>query len=159
MWRTIGSSVVSSVGRTNQPSRSSVCAAGDDRHAARLARLGDRGGVLVERALLDHGAHEVREVETSPTLSELIVSTSSSFIASHTLCATYTRDAAEHFWPWYSKPPRTIAVASACGSARRVREDEVLAAGLADEPRVAACTRRCSRRRASTSCGTRRSSR
>ena len=23
------------------------------------------------------------------------------------------RDAAEHFWPWYSNEPRTIAVASA----------------------------------------------
>src|SRR6185312_13280843 len=27
------------------------------------------------------------------------------------------RLAAEHFWPWYSKPPRTIAVASAAVSA------------------------------------------
>ena len=28
-----------------------------------------------------------------------------------------TREAAEHFWPWYSNEPRTIAVATASGSA------------------------------------------
>ena len=50
----------------------------------------------------------------------------------------YARDAAEHFWPWYSNAPRTSAVATACGSAERVREDEVLAARLADEARVGA---------------------
>ena len=46
-----------------------------------------------------------------------VAAISSSSICAHTLRATYTRDAAEHFWPWNSKAPRTIAVATACGSA------------------------------------------
>ena len=29
----------------------------------------------------------------------------------------YSRDDAEHFWPWYSNEPRTIAVATAPASA------------------------------------------
>ena len=47
------------------------------------------------------------------------------------------REAAEHFWPWYSNEPRRMAVATAAGIGRRVREDEVLAPGLAHQPRVA----------------------
>ena len=49
---------------------------------------------------------------------------------------TYAREAAEHFCPWYSNAPRMRAIRSTSGSALRVREHEVLAAGLADEPRV-----------------------
>ncbi len=30
----------------------------------------------------------------------------------HSDFGTYARDAAEHFWPWYSKAPRTSAVTS-----------------------------------------------
>ena len=33
------------------------------------------------------------------------------------LFGAYTRDAAEHFWPWYSNEPRTMAVATSSTSA------------------------------------------
>ena len=35
----------------------------------------------------------------------------------HSEAGMYARDAAEHFWPWYSKAPRTSAVTSAATSA------------------------------------------
>ena len=40
-----------------------------------------------------------------------------SFNAGHSDAGTYDRDAAEHFWPEYSKAPRTIAVRSTSMSA------------------------------------------
>ena len=42
---------------------------------------------------------------------------SASRICGHRLDGAYTREAAEHFWPWYSNAPRRIAVATAWGSA------------------------------------------
>ena len=54
---------------------------------------------------------------TSPIVSESVSAAMSSRIWFHTLRGTYERLAAEHFWPWYSKAPRTIAVFSTAGSA------------------------------------------
>ena len=55
--------------------------------------------------------------ETSPYLSSPTCATSCSWMAGHMLAGAYTRDAAEHFWPWYSKEPRRMAVATASASA------------------------------------------
>ncbi len=38
-------------------------------------------------------------------------------MAFHSERGTYAREAAEHFWPWYSNAPRIIAVRSTSGSA------------------------------------------
>ncbi len=46
-----------------------------------------------------------------------IIATTRSRTSAQSEFGTYTRLAAEHFCPWYSKPPRTIATASASGSA------------------------------------------
>ncbi len=54
---------------------------------------------------------------TSPTRSSPTCSTSRSLSSGQSLDGAYTREAAEHFCPWYSKEPRTIAVASASTSA------------------------------------------
>ena len=54
---------------------------------------------------------------TSPTLISRIIATQRSFTSGHSDFGTYTRLAALHFCPWYSKPPRTIPTASAAGSA------------------------------------------
>ena len=64
------------------------------------------------------------------------------------------REAAEHFWPWYSNDARTTAVDDLVGVGRRVGDDEVLAAGLADDARVAPVATRCSRRPSATCPGT-----
>ena len=45
----------------------------------------------------------------SPIGSESTSLTRSSRILVHSERGTYARDAAEHFWPWYSKAPRTSA--------------------------------------------------
>ena len=54
---------------------------------------------------------------TSPTLIAPTCSTSRSRSSGQRLFGAKTRDDAEHFWPWYSNEPRTIAVASASTSA------------------------------------------
>jgi hypothetical protein len=51
---------------------------------------------------------------------------------------TYIRLAAEHFWPWNSNAPRTAATATFLRIGGRMHDDEVLAAGFADQPRIAA---------------------
>ena len=53
----------------------------------------------------------------SPIRIVLTSSTSFSFTSGHRFDGTYSREAAEHFWPWYSKEPRTTAVATASASA------------------------------------------
>src|SRR6266540_4359914 len=53
---------------------------------------------------------------TSPILIVLTSSTRRSLISGQRLEGAKTREAAEHFWPWYSKLPRTIAVATAARS-------------------------------------------
>src|SRR5689334_23902818 len=58
-----------------------------------------------------------RKSATSPTRIIRVSSTIRSFSAGHIDFGTYARDAAEHFWPWYSNAPRTSATASAVGSA------------------------------------------
>ncbi len=113
-------------------------ATGEDLHALGLARLGDRGGVLVERALLDHRAHEVREVgdvsdlDRADRRDQLVL-----HLRPHRLRDVDARRGRALL--------ALILVAAADDRGRerawirrRVREDEVLAAGLADEPRVAA---------------------
>ena len=54
---------------------------------------------------------------TSPIARPSVSATSWSLILSHTERATYARDAAEHFWPWYSNAPRSIATRATSGSA------------------------------------------
>ncbi len=54
---------------------------------------------------------------TSPMRMEPTCSASRSRTAGHRLDGMYSRDAAEHFCPWYSNEPRTIAVLTASGSA------------------------------------------
>ena len=50
-------------------------------------------------------------------VSEPTVEMNWSPIRFHTDRGTYAREAAEHFWPWYSKAPRTSAVTRTSGSA------------------------------------------
>ena len=76
--------------------------------------------------------------ETLPTLSVFTSATSRSRISGQRFDGAKTREAAEHFWPWYSNEPRRIAVATRVDVGGRVRDDEVLAAGLADDARVVA---------------------
>jgi len=52
------------------------------------------------------------------------------------LSGTNTRDDAEHFWPWNSNDPRTTAADQRAGVGGGVRNDEVLAARLADQAAV-----------------------
>ena len=54
---------------------------------------------------------------TSPIRSVRTSSTSRSRSSGQRFDGANTRDAAEHFWPWYSNEPRTIAVATASTSA------------------------------------------
>ena len=54
---------------------------------------------------------------TSPIVMVPTSSTSRSFSSGQRFEGAYTREAAEHFWPWYSNEPRTIAVARASTSA------------------------------------------
>ena len=54
---------------------------------------------------------------TSPIRSPSTSATNWSRIFAHTDLATYAREAALHFWPWYSKAPRISAVRSTSGSA------------------------------------------
>ena len=58
-----------------------------------------------------------RSAPTSPMVSDDTVEMKSSPIRFHTDRGTYAREAAEHFWPWYSKAPRISAVSSTPGSA------------------------------------------
>ena len=58
-----------------------------------------------------------RKSATSPIRMSCIIATAWSRTAGQSDFGTYARLAAEHFWPWYSKPPRTIATATAAGSA------------------------------------------
>ena len=60
---------------------------------------------------------KLRKSFTSPTRISLIMATTRSRTSGQIDFGTYTRLAAEHFCPWYSKPPRTMAVASAAVSA------------------------------------------
>ena len=53
----------------------------------------------------------------SPIRIVLTSATSFSFTSGHRFDGTYSREAAEHFCPWYSKEPRTTAVATASASA------------------------------------------
>src|SRR4029450_13942211 len=97
---------------------------------------------------------------TSPIRIVRTSSTRRSRISGHRLDGAKMRDAAEHFWPWYSKLPRTTAAGGAAGDrrvsltapphtprgaalgvGRRVGDDEVLAAGLADDARVVSVVR------------------
>ena len=75
---------------------------------------------------------------TSPIEMASVSATRSSFIRFHTERATYAREAAEHFWPWNSNAPRISAVRSDVGVGGGVGDDEVLAAGLADDAGVGA---------------------
>ena len=54
---------------------------------------------------------------TSPIVIDSTSARNESFIFFHTDRATYAREAAEHFWPWNSKAPRSSAVRSTSGSA------------------------------------------
>ena len=54
---------------------------------------------------------------TSPMVRPSTSATNWSRIFAHTDFATYAREAALHFWPWYSKAPRISAVRSTSGSA------------------------------------------
>ena len=102
------------------------------------------------------------KLEKSVTSPIVIASTSArneSFILFHTERATYAREAAEHFWPWNSKAPRISATRSTSGSADGVRDDEVLAAGLADDARVGAVRRDVRADRRATGAGRSASSR
>ena len=60
---------------------------------------------------------KLRKSATSPILISRIMPTARSRTSAQIDRGTYTRLAAEHFWPWYSKLPRTMATARACGSA------------------------------------------
>ncbi len=53
----------------------------------------------------------------SPIGSDAVCSSNSAPMTFHTERGTKARDAAEHFWPWYSNAPRISAVRSAAGSA------------------------------------------
>ena len=48
------------------------------------------------------------------------------------------RLAAEHFCPWYSNAPRAMRDGDFLRIGRGVRDDEVLAAGFADQARIGA---------------------
>ena len=54
---------------------------------------------------------------TSPIRSSPTCVTRRSRISGQRFDGAKTRDAAEHFCPWYSNEPRTIAVATAAASA------------------------------------------
>ncbi len=54
---------------------------------------------------------------TSPIFIAPTSSATRSRICGQRLAGAKTREAAEHFWPWYSNAPRTIAVATASASA------------------------------------------
>src|SRR5450759_244268 len=58
-----------------------------------------------------------RKSATSPMRISLIISWAQVSVCFHSDLGTYTRLAAEHFCPWYSKAPRTMATASALASA------------------------------------------
>ena len=45
-----------------------------------------------------------------PIVSDSVSETRSSLSTRHSERGTYARDAAEHFCPWYSKAPRTMAI-------------------------------------------------
>src|ERR1044072_2884667 len=78
---------------------------------------------------------------TSPMARPSVSAMNWSRIFFQTDLATYAREAAEHFWPWNSKAPRSIATRATSGWGRGVDDDEVLAAGLADDAGVGAVLR------------------
>ena len=53
----------------------------------------------------------------SPILIRATSAVNRSLKAGHRERGTYIREAAEHFWPWYSKAPRTAAATRASTSA------------------------------------------
>jgi hypothetical protein len=77
-----------------------------------------RLGVRSERLRVDDGAHEVREVAHVAHADRGHLGPTRSRSCGQRLDGAYTREAAEHFCPWYSNEPRTIAVASASTSQR-----------------------------------------
>ncbi len=60
---------------------------------------------------------KLRKSRTSPMRMSCIMATTRSRTSGQSDRGTYTRLAAEHFCPWYSNAPRTMATASARGSA------------------------------------------
>src|SRR4051812_46202295 len=57
-----------------------------------------------------------RSAATSPMVRDSAVATSSSRTADQIERGTYAREAAEHFWPWYSNAPGISAVDSRGGA-------------------------------------------
>src|SRR3972149_1729974 len=74
---------------------------------------------------------------TSPTRSAATSARSRRSTSGQSEAGMNAREAAEHFWPWYSKAPRGSAGAPRGGAARGGGGAHSLPAGLADEPRVA----------------------
>ena len=88
----LGSVHSTTVGRTNQPSLSSAVPPATTVH---------------EPAFLIRSRAAARRAKERPSITA----------PSQIERGTYAREAAEHFWPWYSKAPRISAVCSASTSA------------------------------------------
>ena len=54
---------------------------------------------------------------TGPTFSLGSSSSILCWIVGQRLSGTYRREAAEHFWPWYSKAPLSVLATTSSGSA------------------------------------------
>ncbi len=105
-----GSVPSSTVGCTKKPSVSSAVPP-----ATTSSEESERAAVSTPESLSNErrsmtAPMKLSKSVTSPTVSEATSARNASFTRPHTERGTYARDAAEHFWPWYSNAPRTSAV-------------------------------------------------
>jgi hypothetical protein len=113
----VGSSHTITDGRTNHPTESSVLPPASTlapdaraRSSAADSRTNARWSITAPPKL--------PKSATSPYVRASVVAASSSRIALvQSERGRYAREAAEHFWPWYSNAPRTSPVITAAGSA------------------------------------------
>ena len=112
-----GSLVSTTVGCTNQPAPPSVappcttCAPGVERASSIACERRVKAGSSITAPM------KTEKSVGSPTRICASIEPMRSLTSGQSVSGTYAREAAEHFWPWYSKAPRTIETASACGSA------------------------------------------
>ena len=98
----------------DEPADVAVALAAGDQGEIRIgARRGEHGLVLAEARLVDDRAHEgaeLRGIADGDRLGRRGERIAQPF--PHRV-GMYARDAAEHFWPWYSKDPRSSPTSSA----------------------------------------------
>src|SRR6266540_5570742 len=114
----VGSLDSTSVGATNQPSLSSAVPPASTVHDALfLIRSSAAASFANARPSITAPPNVDRSVTSPYWMAATVAASRSRRPPSQMERGTYARDAAEHFWPWYSYAPRTSAVCSASASA------------------------------------------